>query len=60
MKISDLRTILDGFNDNDEVAVAITVNDKKDAVVTYDLGYGVDEHGGLVFEVAVYDANFDD
>ena len=34
MKISGLKAISEGFNDNDEVTVAITVNDNKIPVVT--------------------------
>jgi PDZ domain-containing secreted protein len=60
MKISNLKSILEGFNDDDEVSVAIKVNDKKDAVITCDVGYDTSESGGLMLEVAVYDADFDE
>ena len=59
MKISDLKTILEGFKDDDEVAVAIKVNDNKLPVVTNDISYGISEHGELMFEIALYDADFD-
>jgi len=60
MKISSLKTILEGFNDNDEVVVAITVNDNKIPVITYDVSFGVSEHEEFMLEVMVNSSDFDD
>ena len=59
MKVSDLKTILEGFNNDDKIAVAITVNNKNVPVITYDIEFDMGEYGGLVLETAVYDADFD-
>jgi hypothetical protein len=59
MKISSLKAILEELNDNDEVVVAITVNDNKVPIITYDIGFGISEHKELMFEVNVHDADFD-
>jgi len=59
MKVSDLKTILEGFNGNDEIAVAVTVNDKKIHVVTHDVEFDRGEYGELMLKTAVYSADFD-
>ncbi|MEA4920395.1 MAG: hypothetical protein VB078_05715 [Clostridiaceae bacterium] len=59
MTVSGLKTILEGFSDNDEIAVAITVNNHEIPVVTYDIGFGASEHDELMLEVAVYSSDFD-
>lgn len=58
MTISNLKAILEGFNDNDEVTVAITVNDSKAPIITYDVSFGISEHKELMLEVNVHDTDF--
>ncbi len=58
MTISSLKAILEGFSDNDEVAVAITVNNQKNPVITYDVGFAKNEYGELVLKVAVSSSDF--
>jgi hypothetical protein len=53
MKIASLKSLLDSFDDNDELAVAISIYGKDEAVVTYDVGFGKDEFGKFMLEVAV-------
>ena len=60
MKISSLKTLLEGFNDNGEVAVAITVNDNKIPVITYDVSFGASEHDELMLEVTVNSSDLND
>lgn len=59
MTISKLKALLDDFDDDDEISVAITVNDKVTPVITYDIGIGQNERGGLELEVSACDADFD-
>lgn len=59
MKISSLKSILEGFNDNDEVAISIRVNDNKVPIITYDVSFGKSENKELMLEVNVHYADFD-
>jgi hypothetical protein len=59
MTISNLKSILGAFNDNDEISIVISVNDNNLPVITNDIGYSMSEYGKLMLEVAVYSADFD-
>jgi hypothetical protein len=59
MTVSKLKSILDGFDDDSNVTISIEVDNKKPPVLTYDIGFDKNEHGELMLEVAVYDADFD-
>ena len=59
MKISDLKNILERFDDNDEITVATTLNDKNIPVITGDIGFDIGEHGELTLKTAVYSTDFD-
>lgn len=58
MTVSKLKSLLDGFDDDSNISIAIEVN-KKPHVLTYDIGFDKNEHGELMLEVVVYDADFD-
>lgn len=54
MNISDLKTILEEFNDKSEIAVAITLNEQIDPVITYDISFTKSEYDELMLKVAIY------
>ena len=54
MKVSSLRAFLDGFRDDDEVAIGITVDEKENHIVTYDVSFGVCEGKDPMLETVVY------
>jgi len=52
MKVSDLKTLLDGFSDDKEIAVSICAHgNDSDSIVTYAIGYEENEFNELVLLV---------
>lgn len=60
MKVSSLRAFLEGFNDNDEVAIGVTVDKKENHIVTYDVSFGVCEGKEPILETVLYISEFKD
>jgi hypothetical protein len=52
MKVSDLKALLDGFSDDQEIAVSISASDSDDSpILTYAIGYEKNEYDELVLQV---------
>jgi len=52
MKVSDLKTLLDSFSDDREIAVSISAAESDSSpVLTYAIGYEINEHDELVLQV---------
>lgn len=52
MKVSDLKTLLDGFSDDKEIAVSISTSENDgNPVLTYAIGYDKNEFDELVLQV---------
>jgi len=55
MKVSDLKALLDNFSDNQDIAVSIAASENDaDPMITYDIGYGINEFGELELQVNHY------
>ena len=52
MKVSDLKTLLDGFPDDKEIAVSISVSENdSNPILTYAIGYEKNEFDELVLQI---------
>jgi len=52
MKVSDLKTLLDSFSNEQEITVTIFVSDDDpDPILTYDIGFGLNEFAELTLKV---------
>ena len=52
MKISDLKSLLDNFPDNQDITVSIVASENDaDPMMTYDIGCGINEFGELMLQV---------
>ncbi|MFI3327033.1 MAG: hypothetical protein R3Y35_12820 [Clostridia bacterium] len=45
---------MEEFNDKREIAVAITLNEQIDPVITYDISFTKSEYDELMLKVAIY------
>jgi hypothetical protein len=59
MKVSDLKTVLHQFSDNDEIVVAVMANDNTIPVITGDIGFDIGEYGELILKTAIYSSDID-
>ena len=52
MKISDLKSLLDSFSDDQEITVSIVASkNDADPMMTYDIDCGINEFGELILQV---------
>jgi hypothetical protein len=52
MKVSDLKALLDSFSDDQEITVSIAAFENDvNPMMTYDIGYGINEFGELMLQV---------
>jgi len=55
MKVSDLKELLDCFSDDQEIAMSISASENDaDPMITYDIGYGINEFDELELQVNHY------
>ena len=55
MKVSSLKALLDSFFDDQEIVVSIAASENDaDPMITYDIGYGINEFGELELQVNHY------
>jgi len=52
MKVSYLKTLLDGCSDDQEITVTVfTSDDDHDPILTYDIGVGINEFDEITLKV---------